>query len=342
VTDSATIQQLEEEVRGFVRPGTPLEELDRRARERGRARLQRGVIIYCPLYVSNVCVSGCRYCGFRAGPDNRIQRRRLDPAEVAREASELERQGVRNLLLVAGDDPGLVTGGHLRRMLEAIRSPTRELWLEIEPQSVGVYERLVEQHGVTTYVHYQETYDPDRYRALHPSGPKQSYEDRLEVTDRAIAGGAQRVGMGILLGLADPVHDCAALIEHVRQVHRRHPAVRISVNLPRLCAVPTDFDIPVQVNDELFVRLLAALSCLLPLEIDLALTTRESPALRDRLLGYGATLLSAGSRTSPGAYAGTAPAAGEQFEITDRRSVAEVVGLVEAAGLTARPGPVGA
>lgn len=256
------------------------------------------------------------------------------------EADALAEQGIENILLVTGDDPTLVSRrnthraderGYLEDVLLRLARPDRSLWLEIPPQPVASCRRLVEA-GATTFVHYQETYQRPRYLELHTHGPKRDFDMRLDAAERALAGGAKRVGLGVLWGLAPPEDDLAALITHVRRILSRYPDAGVSVSAPRLRAGPPGFVVPHPISDPTFERIVMTLSQLLPTSVDLVLSTREPPELRDRLMRYGSTLLSAGSKTSPGAYASTAPDAGAQFELADERSVAAVAQAVRDQG----------
>ncbi len=330
--DAPAVQQTRRQLAEQLAADAGIEALETEALARGRVRAARGVKLYSPLYLSNVCQSGCAYCSFRAVKGYRIKRRKLTIGEAIDEASALEAQGIDNILLVTGDDPGLHMHFYLLRMVEALAKPGRSLWLEVPPQSIATAGRLV-AGGVTSFVHYQETYDRVLYERVHPSGPKRDYERRFAAPERAILAGVERVGLGILLGLGDPVSDCAALIAHVSALRARYPNVGVSVSLPRLREGPPGFEVQFPISDETFRRVLVALGAMLDEQVDLAVSTREPPALRDALLCYGVTLLSAGSRTSPGAYSDDSRSAGAQFDLADHRSVAEVAAAVRAHGL---------
>jgi len=329
--DAPAVRQTRQQLTELLTVGAGIEAIENEARARGRVRATRGVKLYSPLYLSNVCQSGCAYCSFRAVKGYRIKRRKLTIGEAIDEAGALEAQGIDNILLVTGDDPGLHMHWYLLRMVEALAKPGRSLWLEVPPQSIATARRLV-AGGVTSFVHYQETYDRALYAAVHPTGPKRDYELRFAAAQRAICAGAERVGLGILLGLGDPAHDVAALIAHVAALRARYPRVGVSVSLPRLRQGPPGFEVQFPISDETFRRVLIALGAMLDEQVDLVLSTREPPALRDALLRYGVTMLSAGSRTSPGAYS-NASQAGAQFDLADHRSVAEVAEAVRSQGL---------
>jgi 2-iminoacetate synthase len=170
---------------------------------------------------------------------------------------------------------------------------------------------------------YQETYDEQLYAKYHVRGPKASYHWRLEGHDRAAEAGFMRLGLGILLGLADPSTDLLAMMRHGFYLAARFPDRTLAFSLPRIHEAPEDFHIPHPVSDDQLVRFYAVLRVVFP-EAVLVLSTRESAELRNRLARICITQMSAGSSTSPGGYQGEDDGAGEQFPVADERSPDEV------------------
>lgn len=293
------------------------------------------MFLYAPLYLSSFCVNHCLYCGFRF-PEV-ISRRILSAEEAVSQVGLLLERGMRHILLVAGDYPQKTSIDYYVDTIRAIRRhwPV-SLAVEIAPQSTGGYARLVEA-GIIGVTLYQETYDWNLYRGYHPQGPKSHYDWRLEGQERAAEAGVQRLGLGILLGLADPLSDARAMVRHAYYLKERFPGRRIAFSLPRIHAGPEGFRVPHPVNDETLVRLYCGLRHAMP-DAELVLSTREPWHLRDLLAATCITQLSAGSSTVPGGYGESATHFGDerdgQFLVVDRRPVNEVVAMLQRQGHT--------
>ncbi len=309
----------------------PLDELARQAREitfehfasasqSGTTRTRR-MLMYAPLYLSSECVNHCTYCGFSYPLE--IPRRHLSLRPVLAEAEILRRRGFRHLLLVAGDFPSRTTTVYFAEAIQALSARGFQPAVEIAPQSTEAYEELV-RAGACGVTLYMETYDEEMYAAHHLRGPKTSYDWRLEGLERAAEAGMSRLGMGILLGLAEPREDLLALVRHAEYLAERSPHSRLAFSLPRIHEAPEDFEIPYAVDDESFVRFYCALRIAFP-KAELVLSTRETRALRERLAQTCITQMSAGSSTTPGGYGDEAEGhSGEQFPVHDERQPAEV------------------
>lgn len=305
-----------------------LEELAVRAAAITLRRFGRTIHLFAPLYVSNECVSVCTYCGFSAG--NRIARRTLSTTEVVAEARALTAQGLRHVLLVAGEHARIVSKDYLVDCVRALAPEVPSLSVEVQVWDTATYRRFVEA-GCDGLVVYQETYDPALYASVHTKGKKRNYDWRLAAPDRGAEAGMRRLGVGALLGLhPDWRTEALAVGAHAQALVRRWWRCEVSVSLPRLRPAAGRLTPACPVDDRSFVQLLCALRLLLP-DLGLVLSTREAPALRDALLGLGVTHLSAGSSTEPGGYA--APDGAEpQFEVADTRAASEVAAAVRAAG----------
>ena len=301
--------------------------LIQKAREATRQRFGRVVQLYAPLYLSNECVDTCLYCGFSR--TNIIPRKTLTVDDVVAEASFLANQGFQHLLLVAGEHPVHVSPDYLENILRNLRSKFVSLSIEVAPFKEDVYRRLIPA-GLDGVVIYQETYNPERYTEVHLAGPKKSYEQRLQFVEEAAMAGVRFIGMGILLGLSDWREEAHALIQHVKQMKKKYWQTEFTISLPRLRPCASDFNPTHPVSDRDFIELIATLRLALP-DVGIILSTRESPELRDFLIGLGVTRMSAGSSTEPGGYLHPEETL-KQFEIEDRRSAEEVAAMIQQKG----------
>jgi len=275
------------------------------------------MLLYAPLYLSNHCINHCLYCGFRY--PNPMVREQLDVPRAVAEAEILGRIGFRHLLLVAGEFPRLVTVEYLCEAVAALTERGFVVAVEVAPQSTHGYSQL-RKAGATGVTLYQETYDPAVYSELHPKGTKAWYDWRLEGPERAAEAGIRRIGLGILLGLAEPRRELRALVAHANYLADRFPHLSISFSLPRIHEAPDGFTPAHRIDDDAFVRSYAALRLAVP-DANLVLSTREPARLRDRFAGCCITQMSAGSSTSPGGYR-QREEAGEslqQFPVVDQR-----------------------
>ena len=305
-----------------------LEALAQKARRVTLARFGPTVRLFSPLYLSNECVSTCTYCGFSAGND--IHRRTLTIDEVRAEAAELHRRGFRHLLLVSGEHARIVNRQYLEDCVSAVSPSFAQVDVEVQVWDTDTYRRLASA-GADGVIVYQETYDRHTYSSVHLKGKKRNYGWRLAAPDRAAAAGLRRLGIGALLGLhPDWQTDAIALAAHGKALIRRWWRCEVQIAVPRLRPAAGGYEPAAPVSDAELVQLLCALRIVLP-DVGISLSTREPAALRDALLPFGVTAMSAGSHTEPGGYAEQSDAE-PQFEISDRRSPAEVAADLRAAG----------
>ncbi len=305
-----------------------LEELAARAQAVTRERFGRVIQLYAPLYLSNECTNGCVYCGFnRANPVRRVT---LAPEQVEAEADALWRAGFRSVLLVSGEAPRAVPPAYLEDVAGRLHRRFASVSVEVYPLDEDGYTRLVAV-GVDGLTVYQETYDPELYARVHPSGPKADYRWRLGAPARGAAAGMRRVGIGALLGLGPWRREAAAVALHALWLQRRYWETQVCVSFPRLRAAAGGIAPPHPVPDRDLVQLACALRLLLP-DAGLVLSTREEPRFRDGLAPVCITHMSAGSRTEPGGYTHPEQAEG-QFQVEDRRSPAEVSARLAGLGI---------
>jgi 2-iminoacetate synthase len=304
-----------------------LEEMAQRSRALTQRRFGRVMVLYAPLYLSNECVNRCIYCGFSQQLE--IPRATLTLAQALEQAELLHADGFRHLLLVTGESRRHVGMDYLVELIRRLAQRFDAISIEIQPLSEEEYRALARE-GLDGLTLYQEAYDPVRYGECHLAGPKRSFRNRLETIERGGRAGLRSLGIGALLGLDDWRLEATLLALHGRYLTRRFWRSRIAVSFPRIrdaaaCYHPTHL-----VTDRDMVHMICAMRLILP-DAELVLSTREPARLRDRLIPLGVTRMSAGSRTSPGGYGVPAPT-GEQFEIEDARSPAEVSRAIAAQG----------
>ena len=305
-----------------------IEELAQLARDVTLRRFGRAVRLFAPMYVSNACLSSCTYCGFAKGLD--VARRTLTVDEAAAEATVLADRGFRHLLLVSGEHRVEVSADYLVSVVERLQPMFPSLSIETQTWSDDTYARLVAA-GLEGVVHYQETYDRQRYRQVHVAGWKRDFDRRLGSFERAAEAGARRLGVGVLLGLApDWRADVLATAAHAGFLSRRYWRTEVTAALPRIKPSASGFPPVVEVDDTQFVLAHVALRLVEP-DLGLSLSTREPAALRDGLVRIAVTTMSAGSSTEPGGYS-TPGTAQEQFSISDERAPAAVAEMLVTAG----------
>jgi len=345
-TTAAVDSDAESRLRDVLDPNYPLERLVAEATEltasRGGEMMlnrpaagNRQILFYAPLYLANYCQNACVYCGFQS--NRSIPRESLTLAKATQQLGFMRRRGFHHVLLVAGDDPRRMTPEYFAEIISSMCDDGFVPSVEIAPQSVESYTAMVAA-GLSGVTLFQETYDRERYKTYHPRGTKANYDWRLEGPHRAAAAGAAQLGLGVLLGLGDPVEELAAMIVQARQLTTDHPDLRIAFNLPRIHRAPDGFAIPFPVSDEQFVRLYCSLRVAVP-SANLVLSTRESASLRDRLAGICITQMSAESSTAPGGYEDSPMPVteddgdGRQFEISDDRPAGEVAAALASQGI---------
>lgn len=305
-----------------------LEEIAQHAAAQTIRRFGRAVRLFAPLYLSNECLSSCTYCGFAKGLP--IARRTLTVDEVAQEARILTGRGFQHVLLVAGEHRVAVSADYVLACIERLRPEVTSLSVETQTWSDDTYARLAVA-GCEGVVHYQETYDRDRYAQVHVKGWKRDFDRRLASVERAADAGIRRLGLGALIGLAaDWRADVLALAAHASYLVRRSWRTEVTVALPRIKDNAAGYPPLVTLSDRQYVQALAALRLYEP-EAGIVLSTRETPQLRDGLVRICATTLSAGSSTEPGGYSSPGNAQ-EQFALSDERTPAQVAAAIGSLG----------
>lgn len=290
------------------------------------------IVMFAPLYLSNYCVNGCTYCPYH-GKNKHIRRKKLSQEEIRQEVIALQDMGHKRLAIEAGEDP---VNNPLDYILESIKTiysikhkngSIRRVNVNIAATTVEDYRKLKEA-GIGTYILFQETYHKETYEELHPTGPKHDYAYHTEAMDRAMEGGIDDVGLGVLYGLNMYRYDFVGQIMHAEHLEAVHGVGPHTISVPRVC--PADDidtnDFSNAVPDDIFEKIVALIRIAVPYT-GMIISTRESKRMRERLLSLGISQISGGSRTSVGGYVEEEREEDNsaQFDVTDRRSLDEVV-----------------
>lgn len=288
------------------------------------------IVMFAPLYLSNYCVNGCVYCPYHS--TNRvIARRKLTQEEIRREVIALQDMGHKRLALEAGEHPTMNPIEYILESIDTIYSirhrngVIRRVNVNIAATTVENYRKLRDA-GIGTYILFQETYHKENYERLHPTGPKSDYRYHTQAMDRAMHGGIDDVGLGVLYGLNTYRYDFTGLLMHARHLEEVYGVGPHTISVPRIC--PADdintSDFPDAISDDLFCRIIAVLRVAVPYT-GMIVSTRESAAVRAKALEMGVSQISGGSRTSVGGYTDTSrDDDSAQFDISDRRTLDEV------------------
>ncbi|HCE2180874.1 TPA: 2-iminoacetate synthase ThiH [Vibrio parahaemolyticus] len=323
-----------EDFKALISPAAELylEQMAKLSYSLTRKRFGNTMSLYIPLYLSNLCANACTYCGFSM--ENRIKRRTLNRDEVEAEIDAIKRMKFDSVLLVTGEHETKVGMKYFREMVPIIKQRFNYLAMEVQPLNQDEYAEL-KTLGLDAVMVYQETYHPKTYAQHHLRGNKMDFRYRLETPDRLAKAGIDKIGLGALIGLEEWRTDCFFAAAHLDYLERTYWQSRYSISFPRLrpCAgnVPASGLQPKSVvTDKQLVQLICAYRLFNP-EVELSLSTRESPQFRDNVLPLGITSMSAASKTQPGGYA-TEEVELEQFEISDERSAASVEDMIRAKG----------
>lgn len=290
------------------------------------------IVMFAPLYLSNYCVNGCVYCPYHA-KNKHIARKKLTQAEIEQEVIALQDMGHKRLAIEAGEDP---INNPIEYILESIATiynikhkngAIRRANVNIAATTVENYRKLKDA-GIGTYILFQETYHKESYLKLHPTGPKHDYDYHTEAMDRAMEGGIDDVGLGVLFGLELYRYEFAGLLMHAEHLEAVHGVGPHTISMPRIQPAddidPSTFDNGI--DDDIFAKLVACIRIAVPYT-GMIVSTRESKASRERVLHLGISQISGGSRTSVGGYdhPEEEDACSEQFDVSDKRTLDEVV-----------------
>lgn len=290
------------------------------------------IVMFAPLYLSNYCVNGCVYCPYHL-KNKHITRKKLTQDEIKAEVIALQDMGHKRLALETGEDP---IHNPLEYVLDSIKTiysikhkngAIRRVNVNIAATTVENYRKLKEA-GIGTYILFQETYHKESYQKLHPTGPKSNYAYHTEAHDRAMQGGIDDVGLGVLFGLELYRYEFAGLLMHAEHLETVFGVGPHTISVPRICPAddidPSSFDNGI--SEDIFAKLVACIRVAVPYT-GMIISTRESPDARARVLELGVSQISGGSRTTVGGYVSPEPEEenSAQFDLSDRRTLDEVV-----------------
>lgn len=289
------------------------------------------IVLFAPLYLSNYCINGCTYCPYHA-KNRHIPRKKLTQEEIRKEVIALQDMGHKRLALETGEDP---VNNPIEYVLESIKTiysikhkngAIRRVNVNIAATTVENYRKLHDA-GIGTYILFQETYNKKAYEKLHPAGPKSNYAYHTEAMDRAMEGGIDDVGCGVLFGLNLYRYDFVGLLMHAEHLESYKGVGPHTISVPRIRAAddidPSNF--PDAIDDETFAKIVACIRIAVPYT-GMIVSTRESQATREKVLELGVSQISGGSRTSVGGYCESErPNDTTQFDVSDRRTLDEVV-----------------
>ena len=290
------------------------------------------IVMFAPLYLSNYCVNGCTYCPYHL-KNKHIARKQLTQEEIRKEVIALQDMGHKRLALEAGEDPVRNTMEYYLDSINTIYSikhkngAIRRVNINIAATTVDNY-RLLKEAGIGTYILFQETYHKESYLTLHPTGPKHDYNYHTEAMDRAMEGGVDDVGIGVLFGLDKYRYEFAGLLMHAEHLEAAFGVGPHTISVPRLRHADDinadEFDNGI--DDDTFAKIVACIRIAVPYT-GMIISTRESQKCRERVLHLGVSQISGGSRTSVGGYCEPEPddAKSEQFDVSDTRTLDEVV-----------------
>lgn len=290
------------------------------------------IVMFAPLYLSNYCINGCVYCPYHR-KNKHIARKKLTQEEIVKEVTALQDMGHKRLALEAGEDP---VNNPIEYILESIKTiysikhkngAIRRVNVNIAATTVEDYRKLKDA-GIGTYILFQETYHKESYKKLHPTGPKSNYDYHTEAMDRAMEGGIDDVGLGVLFGLEMYRYEFAGLLVHAEHLEAVHGVGPHTISVPRVKHAddidPSAFDNGI--DDDIFAKLVACIRIAVPYT-GMIISTRESKECRERVLHLGISQISGASRTSVGGYSEPEPEDenSEQFDVSDKRTLDEVV-----------------
>lgn len=307
-------------------------EIERLAKEIKERFYGKRIVMFAPLYLSNYCVNGCLYCPYHL-KNKHIARKKLTQEEIKQEVIALQDMGHKRLAIEAGEDP---VNNPIEYILDSIKTiysirhkngAIRRVNVNIAATTVENYRKLKDA-GIGTYILFQETYNREAYEKLHPTGPKKDYAYHTEAMDRAMDGGIDDVGCGVLFGLDMYRYELVGIIMHAEHLEAKYGVGPHTISVPRVCPAddidPDEFDNGI--SDEIFQKIVAVIRIAVPYT-GMIVSTRESQKSREKVLDLGISQISGGSRTSVGGYVEEEPEEdnSSQFDVSDRRTLDEVV-----------------
>lgn len=305
-----------------------LEQMAEKARRLSLNHFGKAVLLYAPIYISNYCINRCAYCGFNH--DNGISRKKLSMEEIAKEAREISKTGIRHVLLLTGESRKHSPADYITEAAGVLRKHFDSVTIEVSPLTLEEYVKA-SKSGIDGVTIYQETYDEQVYDEVHISGPKKDYRFRLDTPERACKANMRSVNVGALLGLSGNWRRDAFMTGmHANYLQDKYASTELSVSFPRIRPHAGVFERVSGVSDIQLVQTVLAMRLFMP-HVSQNISTREHADFRDNLIPLGINKFSAGSCTEVGGYSGES-ATEAQFEISDGRSVDEVCEAILAKG----------
>ncbi|MBC7960381.1 MAG: [FeFe] hydrogenase H-cluster radical SAM maturase HydG [Vallitaleaceae bacterium] len=286
------------------------------------------IVMFAPLYVSNYCINGCTYCGYKCG--NKFTRRKLSDEEISQEAKTIQDMGHKRIVLEAGEDDKNCSIEYILNAMKVVyetvtdKGSIRRINVNIAATTVENYAKLKEA-GIGTYILFQETYHKETYEKMHPNGPKSDFTYHLTAMDRAMEGGVDDVGIGALFGLYDYKFELMGMMFHKEHLEEVFGVGPHTMSVPRLKKANdvAAKDFPYLVSDHDFKKIVGIIRLAVPYT-GIILSTREEPEFREEVIEVGVSQISSGSKTDVGGY-NDMDGLGEQFELGDHRPSSEVI-----------------
>lgn len=308
-----------------------LEKAALRAREESLNHFGKAILLYSPMYISNICVNRCVYCSFN-NENKMIDRVKLNPEQIKEESIALSKTGIKHVLVLTGEEKKERGYEYVLDAVKVIRDYFESVSIEVAPMDEDHYVRLVEG-GVDGVTIYQEVYDEEVYKTVHLKGPKSDFRYRLETPERACNANVRSMNIGTLIGLSDYKKELYIMGMHLKYLSERYPHVDLGISLPRIKDIDSSEEIGYThypITDVKFVQSMIALRLFLP-HCAVNISTRESSEFRRNLIPIGVNKMSAGVSTSVGGYSVYKDTLG-QFNISDKSSVEDVKSLIRSVG----------
>ena len=304
-----------------------LEQMASKSMRITKERFGNTMQLFAPMYLSNECQNICTYCGFSL--DVKLPRRTLTIKEIEQEIAAIKSYGFEHILLVTGEANQTVGMDYFKKVLPYFTAAFSQVSIEVQPLDYEDYVEL-KNIGLHSVLVYQETYHEAEYKKHHPKGKKSNFQYRLDTPERLGKAGIHKIGIGALYGLEDWRIDSTFVAQHLSYLEKKYWQSKFSISFPRLRPHEGNLEPKVEMTDRDLVQLICAYR-LYNADVELSLSTRESPKFRDHVCKLGITTMSAGSKTNPGGYS-VEPESLEQFEIDDQRSPAEIKTMLQMQG----------
>ncbi len=302
-----------------------IEQMAQRANRLTRQYFGRVISLYAPLYISDYCNNSCTYCGFSR--QNNFKRKKLSIKEIEAEARVLSKIGIKHVLVLTGEDPVNASVSYLAEAVEVLSRYFSSLALEVFPMDIDDYRTIINA-GADSITVYQEVYDENVYQDVHPKGMKSNYKYRLLTPERGALAGFRAINIGPLFGLGRVHSEAFFAGLHAKYLEKNYPDVEISVSVPRMTKAQGGIEPKNLLSDKKLVQFILAWRLYMP-RLGINISTREPAWLRDKLIHLGATKFSAGSKTDVGGYSLNSETNTSQFELSDMRSVDQVVQTIK-------------